>query len=161
MRVFILNTLKHQNPNTSNDSSTKMWKEKIKFNKRGKRKLYREKISTNTPDYENPSESLRQHRRFVESGDFEEKDSERTEKLIHLLKNVLKQYFTFRTVFFSYRLYKFFSSFLFKRGFLIQFLEDIAVQLSKNTIESYFISSQMMMSAMIISEPTEPSHLKY
>ena len=46
VNVFILNTLKHQNPNTSNDSSTKLWKEKIKFNKRGKRKLYLEKIST-------------------------------------------------------------------------------------------------------------------
>ena len=35
VKAFILNTLKHQNPNTSNDSSTKLWKEKIKFNKRG------------------------------------------------------------------------------------------------------------------------------
>ena len=39
VKAFILNTLKHQNPKTSHDSSTKLWKEKIKFNKRGKRKL--------------------------------------------------------------------------------------------------------------------------
>ena len=39
---FILNTLKHHNPNTSNDSNPKLRKEKIKFNKRGKRKLYLE-----------------------------------------------------------------------------------------------------------------------
>ena len=56
VKAFILNTLKHQNQNTSNDSSTKLWKEKIKFNKRGKRKLYLEKISTNTLDYEYHSE---------------------------------------------------------------------------------------------------------
>ena len=48
MKTFILNTLKHQNPNTSNDSSTKLWNEQTKSNKRGKRKLYLEKISTNT-----------------------------------------------------------------------------------------------------------------
>ena len=51
----------------------------MKFNKR---KFYLEKISTNTPDYEYHSEALRQHRRFVESVDFEEKDLERTKKLI-------------------------------------------------------------------------------
>ena len=50
VKVFILITLKHQNLNTSNGSSTKLWKEKIKFNKRGKRRLYLEKITTNTPD---------------------------------------------------------------------------------------------------------------
>ena len=36
--------------------------------------------STNTPDYEYHSEPLRQHRGFVETRDFEEKDSEKTEK---------------------------------------------------------------------------------
>ena len=53
-----------------------MWKEKFKFNKRGKRNLYLEKISTNTPDYENHSELLGQQINFVEEGDFEGKDSE-------------------------------------------------------------------------------------
>ena len=160
VKAFILNTCKHQNPNTSNDSSTKSWKEEIKINKRGKCKLYLEKISTTTPDYEYHSEPLRQHRRFVESEVFEEKDSERTEKLIQWLNNNKSQYFTFCTVFFTYRLLKFFLSVLIKPGFLIQFSEDISIQLSKNTIEPSFISSEMLMSAMIISEPTEPSHLK-
>ena len=68
-----------------------MWKEKINFNKRGKRKLYLEKISTNKSDYEYHSEPLRQHRRFVEIGDFEEKDSEKNRKfdpsLNHLISN--------------------------------------------------------------------------
>ena len=76
VKAFILYTLKHQNPNTSNDSSTKLWKEKINFNKRSKRKLYLEKFSTNTPDYEYHSEPLRQQRRFVEGEVFEGKDSE-------------------------------------------------------------------------------------
>ena len=71
-----LNTLKHQNPNTSNDASTNLWKEKISFIKRGKRKLYQENISTNAPDYGYHSEPLRQQRRFVEGGDLEGKDSE-------------------------------------------------------------------------------------
>ena len=53
-----------------------MGKEKIKVNKRGKRKLYLKKISTNTPDYEYHSEPLRQQRRFVEGGVFEGKGSE-------------------------------------------------------------------------------------
>ena len=52
VKAFILYTLKHQNLNTSNLSSTKMWKEKNKSNKRGKRKTYQEKSLTNTPDYE-------------------------------------------------------------------------------------------------------------
>ena len=39
VKIFILNTFKHQNLNMSNDSTTKLWKEKINFNKRGKRKL--------------------------------------------------------------------------------------------------------------------------
>ena len=56
MEAFILNTLKHQNPNTSNDASSMLWKEKIKFNKRGKLKLYLDNISTNTPDYDYHSE---------------------------------------------------------------------------------------------------------
>ena len=68
VKAFILNTLKHQNPNTSNDSSKKLWKEKNKFNKSGKRKLYLEKISKKTPDYEYHSDSLRQQRSFVEGG---------------------------------------------------------------------------------------------
>ena len=76
VKVFIFNTLKHQNANTSNDSSTKLGKEKIKVNKRGKRKLYLKKISTNTPDYKYHSEPLRQQRRFVEGGVFQGKDSE-------------------------------------------------------------------------------------
>ena len=76
IKDFILNTLKHQNPNTSNDSYQKLRKEKIKFKKRGKRKLYLEKTATNTPDYEYYSEPLRQQRRFVEGGVFEKKDSE-------------------------------------------------------------------------------------
>ena len=38
--------------------------------------------------------------------------------------------------------------------------EDISVQILKNTLEPSFISSQMLTSEMIISEPTEPSHLK-
>ena len=80
--------LKHQNPNTSKDSSTKLWKEKVKFNKRDKRKLYLEKISTKTPDYEHHSEPLRQHRCFVEIGDFDEKDSDNTEKMIQLLNKI-------------------------------------------------------------------------
>ena len=71
VKAVILNTLKHQNSNTSNGSSTKLWKKKIKFNKRGKRKLYLKKISTNTPDYEYHTEPLRQQRRFVERGVFE------------------------------------------------------------------------------------------
>ena len=58
-------------------------------------------ISTKTPDFEYHSEPLRQHRRFVESGDFEENVSKRTENLIELLKNFWIQYFTFRTVFFK------------------------------------------------------------
>ena len=45
-------------------------------------------ISTKTPDYEYHSEPLRQQRRLIEDGDFEEKDSdtavERTKQLIHL-----------------------------------------------------------------------------
>ena len=109
-----------------------MRKEKIKFNNRGKRKLHLEKISTNTADYENHSEPLRQHRRLVESGDFEEKDSERTEKLIQLLNNIQKQYFTFRTVFFSYRLFKISFSVLIKRGY------------NFNRIELSSISSQIL-----------------
>ena len=71
-----LNRLKNQNPNTSNDASAKLWKEKINFIKRGKRKHYQENISTNAPDYGYHSEPLRQQRRFVEGGDFEGKDSE-------------------------------------------------------------------------------------
>ena len=62
-------------------------------------------ILTKIPDYEYHSEPLRQHRRFVEGGDFEENDSEtaveRTEKLVKLLSKIQNQYFTFRTVFFS------------------------------------------------------------
>ena len=131
VKAFILITRKHQNPITSNDSSTKSWKEKIKINKRGKCKLYLENISTTTPDYEYHSDPLRQHRRFVESEVFEEKDSERTEKLIQWLNINLNQYFTFCTVFFNYRLFKFFLSALIKPGFLIQFSEDISIQLSK------------------------------
>ena len=146
VKAFILITFKHQKPNTSNDTSTRLWKDKINFNKRGKRKFYLEKYSTKppdyeyhseplrhkdalsneefskeriqklqkqprrqifqkkTPDYEYHSEPLRQPRRFVESGDFEEKDSERTQKMIQQLINIQKQFFTFRTVFFSYRL---------------------------------------------------------
>ena len=80
VKAFILITLKHQNPNTSNDSSTKLWKEKIKLNNRGKRKLYLEKISTNTTDYEYHSKQLRQQRCFVEGGDFKGKDSETAEE---------------------------------------------------------------------------------
>ena len=76
VKALNLVTLKHQNPNTSNDLSTKLWKEKINFNKRGNRKLYLEKISRNTPDYEYHSEPLRQQRRFVEGGIFEGKVSE-------------------------------------------------------------------------------------
>ena len=76
VKASVLFTIKHLNPNTSNDSSTKLWKEKINFNKRGKCKLYLEKISTNSPEYEYHSEPLRQHRRFVEGGVFEGKDSE-------------------------------------------------------------------------------------
>ena len=76
VKAFILDTLKNQNLNRSNGSSTNLWKEKIKFNKRGKRRLYLEKISANTPDYEYHSEPLRQQRRFVEGGVFEGKDSE-------------------------------------------------------------------------------------
>ena len=64
VEAFILNTLKHQNPNTSNDASTMLWKEKIKFNKRGKLKLYLDNTSTNTQDYEYHSEPLRKQRRF-------------------------------------------------------------------------------------------------
>ena len=46
-------------------------------------------ISTKIPNYEYYSEPLREHRRFDESGDFEEKDSEKkTEKLIQLLNNI-------------------------------------------------------------------------
>ena len=180
-----------------------MWKEKIKFHKRGKRNIYLEKISTNTTDYEYHSELLRQQRRFVEggvfvgkdsetaktaeetsfstktpdyeyhtgplrqhglfveSGDFKEKDSEKIEKLIRLLNSISNQYFTLRTILFSYRFSKFFYSVLMKREFLIQFSEDILVQLSKNTIEPTFIPSQILMSAMIISEPIGPTHLKY
>ena len=77
VKAFIFNTLKHQNPNKSNDSSTKLWKEKIKFYERGKRKLYLEKNSTNTPDYEYQCEPLRQQRPFVEVRVFEGKDSEK------------------------------------------------------------------------------------
>ena len=80
VKAFILNTLKHQNPNTLNDSNTKLWKEKIKFSKRGKRKLYLEKISTNTVDYEYHSSPSRQQRRFVEGEVFEGKDSETNKK---------------------------------------------------------------------------------
>ena len=76
VEAFILITPKHQNPNTSNDSSIKLWKEKIKFNKRGKHKLYLEKVATTTPDYEYHSEPFRQQRRFGEDGVFEGKDSE-------------------------------------------------------------------------------------
>ena len=73
VKAFILNTLKHQNPNTLNDSNTKLWKKEVK---RGKRKLYLEKISTNTVDYEYNSSPSRKQRRFVEGGVFEGKDSE-------------------------------------------------------------------------------------
>ena len=45
-------------------------------------------LSSNTPHYEYRSEPLRQQRRFVEGGGFEEKDSEGTEKLIQLLNKV-------------------------------------------------------------------------
>ena len=76
VKVFILITLKHQNPNMSNDSITKLRKEKINFNKRSKRKLYLEKISTKTPDYEYHSEPLRQQRRFFEGGVLQGKVSE-------------------------------------------------------------------------------------
>ena len=40
VKVFTLITLKHQNPNTSHDASKKLWKEKLKIYKSGKRKLY-------------------------------------------------------------------------------------------------------------------------
>ena len=76
VKTFILNTLKHQSQNTSNVASTKLWKEKIKFNKRRKRKFYQENISSNQPDYEYHSEPLRQQICFVEGGVFEERDSE-------------------------------------------------------------------------------------
>ena len=98
VKAFILILLKHQKPNTSNDASTKLWKETIKFNKRGKRKLYLENFSTNKPDYEYHSEPLKQQRRFVEGRDFERKDLEtaetdetaknRIEELIQLLNNI-------------------------------------------------------------------------
>ena len=98
VKDFIIKKLKHQNPNPSNDATTKLWKERIKFNERGKRKFYLEKVSTNTPDYEYHRQPLRQQRRFVEGGRFEETDSEttetvknRTENLIQLLNNILKQ----------------------------------------------------------------------
>ena len=42
VKAYFFNTLKYQNANTSNLSSTKLWKEEIKFNKRSKRKLYLE-----------------------------------------------------------------------------------------------------------------------
>ena len=54
------------------------------------------KFQKKTPDYKYYSEPLRQQRRFVDGGDFEEKDSEttetakaknRTEKLIQFLIN--------------------------------------------------------------------------
>ena len=48
VKAFNLVKLKNQKPNTSNDSSTKLWKQKINFKKRGKRKLYLEKLSKNT-----------------------------------------------------------------------------------------------------------------
>ena len=100
VKNFIIKKLKHQNPNPSNDATTKLWKGRIKLNERGKRKFYLENVSTNTPDYEYHRQPLRQQRRFVEGGSFEEKDSEttetvknRTENLIQLLNNILKQYF--------------------------------------------------------------------
>ena len=79
VKAFILNVLKHQNPKTSNDASKKFWKAKNKLNKKGKRKVYLEKFSTNTPEYKYHSEPLRQQRRFVEGGDFEGSDSETAE----------------------------------------------------------------------------------
>ena len=54
-------------------------KEKYKFNKRGERKLYLQKTSTNTSDYEYHSEPLRQQKHFVEGGVFEGNDSETAE----------------------------------------------------------------------------------
>ena len=59
--------------------STKLWKEKIKFNKSVKRKLYLENISSNPPDYEYHSEPMKEQRRFVEGGVFEGRDSETAE----------------------------------------------------------------------------------
>ena len=98
VKDFIIKKLKQQNPNPSNDATTKLWKERIKFNERGKRKFYLENVLTNTPDYEYHRQPLRQQRRFVEGGPFEETDSEttetvknRTENLIQLLNNILKQ----------------------------------------------------------------------
>ena len=35
VKTFIVKKLKHQNPNPSNDATTKLWKERIKFNERG------------------------------------------------------------------------------------------------------------------------------
>ena len=94
VKVFIIKKLKHQNAN----ATTKLWKERIKFIERSKRKFYLENISTNTPDYEYHREPLRKQRRFVGGGGFEGKDSEtaqtsetvknRTEKLIQLLNNI-------------------------------------------------------------------------
>ena len=53
VKAFFLNTLKNQILNKSNDSSTKLWKEKIKFNKRGYanfiwRKIQQTHQTTNT-----------------------------------------------------------------------------------------------------------------
>ena len=79
VKAFIIKKLKHRNPNPSNDATTKLWKERIKFNERDKRKFYLKKLSTNTPDYEYHKEPLRQKRRFVESRGFEGKDSETAE----------------------------------------------------------------------------------
>ena len=110
MKAFILNTHKHQNPNTSNDASTKLLKEFINFNKTVERRLYLKSNSTNTPEYENHqyaheyNDPLRQQRRFVEGDDFEGKDSEtaktaeeteesRAKKLIKLLNITFKQDF--------------------------------------------------------------------
>ena len=60
VNAFIIKKLKHRNPNPSNDATTKLWKKRINFNERGKRKFYLKKISTNTPEYEYHREPLRQ-----------------------------------------------------------------------------------------------------
>ena len=140
---FIWKTVVSQQDNRDALSKVKFSRENIqKQPKQPSRQIFQQK----KPDYEYHSEPLRQHLRFVEGVDFEEKDSEtsveRTEKLIQLFNNISIQNFTF--VLFFYSLYKFFFSVSIKRGFLINFLEDIFVHLSKNAIERSFISSQKL-----------------
>ena len=76
VKAVILNTLEHQNPNTSNDSSTKLRKEKIKFIREANANFIWRKFQQTHQTTNNIVSHYDKKRHYVEGGVFEGKDSE-------------------------------------------------------------------------------------